>query len=76
MSTPEKGYTVKTQVHINDLDRATGTVTPGWEVTVMDTQTGVVVPVFIPDTVYGAEQAEQLIAHALATVRAVHALGR
>lgn len=75
MSTPERSYTVVTQVHINQLNPDSGEVQPGWEVRVRDAQTGVVIPVFVPDAVYGAEQAGALINHALAQVRAVHSLG-
>lgn len=75
MSTPERGYTVISQTHINQLDPDSGTVVPGWEVKVRDGQTGVIVPVFVPDSVYGPEQAKALIDHALAQVRSVHSLG-
>lgn len=73
MSTPER-QDVVAQVHINRVDPATGIVAPGWEVSVRDPQTGVVVPVFIPDSVYGGDQAATLIQHELDKVRAVHKL--
>lgn len=75
MSTNQSGYSVVAQVHINQLDRSTGEVVPGWEVRVRDGVTGTTVPVFIPDAQYGEDQARVLIQHELDKVRAVHGLG-
>lgn len=74
MSANEQTQSIISQVHINQLDPATGSVVPGWEVSVRDSETGVIVPVFIPDSVYGGDQARILIQHALDKVRAVHKL--
>lgn len=74
MSEPD--YRVVSQVHINQFDSNTGQVVPGWNITVRDSITGTVVPVFVPDANYGPEQARALIEHALGKVRAVHGLGQ
>lgn len=73
MSANEQQHVVS-QVHVNRIDPATGSVAPGWEVTVRDPVTGTLVPVFVPDTVYGGDQARTLIQHELDKVRAVHGL--
>lgn len=75
--TPENtGYRVQRQVHINSLDPLTGQVAPGWQITVFDRETGVVVPVFVPDDRYTEENARAYIEAALGPVRKVHQLGR
>lgn len=74
MSTPEAVTRPISQVHINQLNRDTGEVESGYEVKVRDAQTGVVFPVFIPDAVYGTDQAKTLIQHELDKVRGVHSL--
>lgn len=74
MSTPETPQHVIRQTHITKLNRDSGDVESGWEVTVKDPETGVLVPVFIPDNLYGGEQAQTLIEFELKKVRAVHGL--
>lgn len=75
MSANGAGYTVIGTVHVNKYDNATGNVVPGWEISVRDLQTQTIVPVFVPDTHFGQEQARALIEHELDKVRSVHALG-
>lgn len=65
---------IVSQVHINQLDSATGTVVSGWEIKVRDPQTNVIVPVFVPDTAYSPENVQTAVAYKLEQVRAVHAL--
>lgn len=74
MNTSEQAPHVTGQTHINRLNPSTGEVESGWEVTVRDPVTGVIVPVFLRDDVYGAEQAKTLIQFELEKVRAVHEL--
>jgi hypothetical protein len=71
---PTKDYNVTGQVHLNNLN-ADGTVTPGWQVTVMDTKTQTSIPVFVPDTNYTPEGVDIMVRHVLERVRAVHQLG-
>lgn len=75
MSTNDPGYRIQSQTHINKYDPASGNVVPGYEIRVQDLQTQTVFPVFVPDTHYGPDQAQTLIEHELAKVRAVHNLG-
>lgn len=70
------GYTVIRQTHINQLDRNSGEVVPGWEITVQDGVTGTSVPVFVPDANYSPEGAAAAIEHVLTQVRGVHTLGQ
>lgn len=74
MSTPESKTVVLRQIKINRLNPDTGTPESGWEVTVKDGETGTVVPVFVPDSVYGQDQARTLIEYELSRVRSVHNL--
>lgn len=75
MSTPDNGYAVQSQTHVNKYDPASGNVVPGYDIRVRDNETGTVFPVFVPDDYYGPDQAQTLIEHELAKVRAVHSLG-
>lgn len=66
-------YTVVSQYHLNNLNQD-GSVTPGWQVTVRDSMTGVTVPIFVPDDKYTAEGVQTLARHHLAITREVHSL--
>ena len=72
----ENTYRVMRQVHINELDRASGQVVPGWQITVRDLHTGTVVPVFVADDLYSPDNARQIIEASLEQIRGVHALGQ
>ena len=74
MTTPAKDYTITAQVHINNLN-TDGTVTPGWQITAQDSETGVSIPVFVDDAHYTPDGVDTAIRHVLERVRAVHKLG-
>lgn len=74
MTEPTRDYSIVSQVHVNNLN-PDGTVTPGWQVTAMDSQTGVSLPVFVADSQYTPQGVDTAIRHVLERVRAVHALG-
>jgi hypothetical protein len=70
------GYTIlQPQRHLNDVDPDTGEIVPGWQVRARDTDTGTIVPVFVPDRVYSADNVKIAVERALEQVRAVHSLG-
>ena len=69
-------YRIMRQVHINSLDRASGQVVPGWEISVRDLVTGTVVPVFVSDDLYSPDNARQIIEASLEQIRSVHSLGQ
>lgn len=71
----EKSYRVVDQERDTAVNPDTNKVERGWRVYYVDSQTGVSGDVFVPDSKYTAEGVGVLIDHALAQVRAVHALG-
>jgi hypothetical protein len=74
MST-EQDYAVVSQVHTNQWQPATQTVVSGWDITVRDSVTGSVVPVFVADADYTVDNAKTAIEAALVPVRQVAELG-
>lgn len=76
MTEPVADYTVLSQVHGSRWDERLQQVETGWTIQVQDLITGTVVPVFVPDGFYNADNARTLIEAALEPVRAVHQLGQ
>lgn len=74
MTQPITGYRVQSQRQINNLDSG-GTVTPGREITVLDTQTNNTLKVFVPDTEFSAANVQKIIEFHINTEREVHNLG-
>jgi hypothetical protein len=64
---------IVSQVHVNNLN-ADGTITPGYNISVRDLQSGVTFPVFVPDDNYNADNARSLILYQLQHIRNVHSL--
>lgn len=69
-------YVIVSQVYENKWHAATQTVTPGWTVTVHDNVTGTIVPVFVPENKYTADNVRLLVDSALTSVRDVARLGQ
>jgi hypothetical protein len=68
-------YTIVTQTHENQWNAELQKAIPGWTFQVRDAVTGVLVPVFVPDTDYTVANVQQTIEAALAPVRQIAALG-
>lgn len=68
-------YTVLSQVHKPQWSQALQQAVQGWEITVRDNVTGTVLPVFVDDEHYSADNARILIEAALEPIRQIAGLG-
>lgn len=72
----EPVYTILSRVHVNQWDNDRQTAVAGWSIQAKWRATGTVLPVFILDDAYTADNVDRAIRAAGARDEAVHALGR
>jgi hypothetical protein len=68
-------YTIVSTTHINQWSDKLQTAVPGWEVKALWLATNTIIPVFVPDGNFSAENVDTLVMHEGAKIDAVHALG-
>lgn len=73
MEPPSGEFRIVSQSHVLNLN-PDGTVTPGYNISVTDLQSGVNFPVFVADRDYNADNVRTQILFQLQHIRAVHAL--
>lgn len=69
-------YTIISRVHVAQWDNDLQEVVPGWSFKVRWNATGTILPVFVPDQIYTAENLDKLVRAAGALDSQVHQLGR
>lgn len=76
MSSPVPVYVILSRVHTNQWDDDLQTTVPGWSIKARWSNTGTVLPVFVPDSVYTPQTVDALIRAAGANDEQIHKLGR
>lgn len=61
MTAPARDYTILTRTHIDKYDPNVQTVVSGWQLKVQWGNTGTILSVFVPDTVYTTDNVDALI---------------
>lgn len=75
MTEPAPAYRIVMRAHVNRWDDDLQTAVPGWEIKARWVSTGAVLPVFLPDASYTADNVDTLIRAAGARDEEVHRLG-
>jgi hypothetical protein len=75
MSDTPTAYRIVSRLHVNQWDNALQQAVAGWQVKALWLKTGTILPVFVPDSAFTAENVDALIRSAGATDDAIHALG-
>lgn len=68
-------YRIVSRVHVNQWDTGLQQAVPGWDIRALWIRTGTIIPVFVPDASYTAENVDTLIRIAGAKDEQMHALG-
>ena len=75
MSSSSTTYRIVSRVHVNQWNDQLQQAVPGWDVRALWVRTGTILPVFVPDTQYTAENVDTLIRAAGEQDDKIHALG-
>lgn len=75
MSSTETAYRIISRVHVNQWSNELQTAVPGWDIKALWIKTGTVLPIFVPDASFTAENVDTLIRIAGAKDDAIHQLG-
>jgi hypothetical protein len=75
VSTQETAYRIISRVHVNQWSNELQQAVPGWDIRALWIKTGTVLPVFVPDASFTAENVDTLIRIAGAKDDSIHALG-
>lgn len=68
-------YRIVSRVHVNQWSNELQQAVAGWDIRALWISTGTVLPVFVPDSQYTAENVDNFIRHAGAADEKIHALG-
>lgn len=75
MSDSPTAYRIVSRLHINQWDNALQQAVAGWDIRALWIKTGTILPIFVPDASYTAENVDTLIRIAGAKDEQMHALG-
>lgn len=75
MSSTETVYRIISRVHVNQWSNELQQAVPGWDIRALWIKTGTVLPIFVPDASFTAENVDTLIRIAGAKDDAIHQLG-
>lgn len=75
MSDSPTAYRIVSRVHVNRWDEALQAAVAGWDIRALWVKTGTVIPVFVPDASYTAENVDALVRIAGAKDDQIHSLG-
>jgi hypothetical protein len=75
MSDSPTAYRIVSRTHINQWDNGLQQAVPGWDIRALWIKTGTILPVFVPDASYTAENVDTLIRIAGAKDEQIHSLG-
>lgn len=68
-------YRIVSRVHVNQWSNELQQAVPGWDIRALWVSTGTVLPVFVPDSQYTAENVDAFVRHAGAIDDQIHKLG-
>jgi hypothetical protein len=75
MSATETKYRIVSRVHVNQWSNELQQAVPGWDIRALWVKTGTMLPIFVPDASYTAENVDTLIRIAGAKDEQIHELG-
>jgi hypothetical protein len=75
MSDTPAVYRIIQRLHVNQWSDDLGRAVPGWEIKALWNKTGTVLPIFLPDSSYTAENVDTLLRAAGARDEQIHELG-
>jgi hypothetical protein len=75
MSDAPAAYRIVSRLHVNQWSNQLQQAIPGWDIRALWISTGTILPVFVPDASYTAENVDAMIRSAGATDEQMHALG-
>lgn len=68
-------YRIVSRVHVNQWSPELQQAVPGWDIRALWVATGTMLPVFVPDANYTAENVDMAIRHAGGIDESIHQLG-
>lgn len=75
MTEPATAYRIIQRNHVSQWNEQLQQAVPGWDLRVLWAKTGTVLPVFVPDTIYTAENVDRMVRDAGRLDEQMHALG-
>lgn len=75
LATSDTTYRIVQRNHVNQWSNELQTAVPGWDIRALWISTGTVLPVFVPDSQYTADNVDKMIRHAGAIDEQIHGLG-
>lgn len=68
-------YRIVSRTHVNQWSNELQQAVPGWDIRALWVATGTVLPVFVPDSQFTADNVDALIRHQGAIDEQIHSLG-